>query len=94
MSPNSQWFQTCRPSELKVRKKARRTKESLLRRTFFNFDSVQVWNHWELGDIMYLILKVQSVTNDSEKLKGVTPLSPYTTPFCKRPFYTKKGNRM
>ena len=55
MSLNPQWFQTCRPSKFKV------CKESLLRWTFFrtlNFDGLQVWNHWEFRDIIYLILKV------------------------------------
>ena len=28
-----------------------------------NFDSLQIWNHLEFGDILYLILKVLSASN-------------------------------
>ena len=51
------------------------SKDSLLRQTFFhslNFDGLQVWNHLELGDVMYLIWMVWWVAKWSQKLKGVT----------------------
>ena len=75
MSLNSHWFQKYEPPKLKKRKK------SVLVRKFFNFDDLYFWNHWEFRDIMYLILKVYSVVNWSQQLKGVTALLFSSTPF-------------
>ena len=89
MSLNSQWFQKYKPSNLKEQK----VNPSKDRFTFcsFNFDGLHFWNHREFGDTMHLILKVYSVVNWSQQLKGMTALLPSSTPFSKRPFYRGKS---
>ena len=82
-----QWFQKYQPSNLN-------DLVLILKRPFFqlfNFDGWYFWNHWEFRDVMYLILKVQSMAIWILKLKGVTALLPSSTPFWTRPFYSIKG---
>ena len=55
----------------------------------FNFDGLYFWNHWELRDVMYLILKVLSVVIWSQQLKGMTSLLASTTPYWKKRFVWK-----
>ena len=67
MSLNSHWFQKYKPSNLKIVRLSMEINDFVV----FNFDGLYFWNHWELRDVMYLILKVLSVVIWSQQLKGI-----------------------
>ena len=67
MSANTKWFQKYKPEK---------SKEPFVNppkwglpylngftKISFNFDGLYFWNHWEFGDILYLIWKVYSSFN-------------------------------